>query len=94
MDPSPLTRGTPLAPPQLLETQRITPAYTGNTRRTRLGSSGRLDHPCSRGEHGYMNVGIAENYGSSLLTRGIRRLICANISQLRQTMEAQLSAYP
>ncbi len=41
-----------------------------------------------------MNVGIAENYGSSLLTRGIRRLICANISQLRQTMEAQLNAYP
>ncbi len=41
-----------------------------------------------------MNVGIAENYGSSLLTRGIRRLICANITQLRQIMEAQLNAYP
>ena len=31
---------------------------------------------------------------SSLLTRGTHRLICANITQLRQIMEAQLNACP
>ena len=71
----------------------LIPAHTGKTMAHAFLVMVWSAHPRSRGEHGYMNVGIAENYGSSLLTRGIRRLICANISQLRQTMEAQLNAY-
>lgn len=52
------------------------------------------DHPCSRGEHTPHVRKARPCSGSSLLTRGTHRLICANITQLRQIMEAQLNAYP
>ena len=51
-------------------------------------------HPRSRGEHQQLKEAGFLVFGSSLLTRGTHRLVCANITQLRQIMEAQLNAYP
>ena len=67
---SPLTRGKrPRLQPRP-HPRGIIPAHAGKTRRPRVGSSARWDHPRSRGENDSGETMLAERWGSSPLTRG------------------------
>ena len=71
---SPLSRGIPPQRLLCLVAPGIIPALAGNTPATALvpGRSG--DHPRSRGEYAIRTVADKLVYGSSPLSRGIRRL--------------------
>ena len=93
-DSSPLTRGKHIMRRGWPTCPRITPRWADCHPHAYRATIPRRTHPRSRGEHTSNAIGIVSSAGSSLLTRGTHRLICANITQLRQIMEAQLNAYP
>ena len=93
-DSSPLTRGKHIMRRGRPTCPRITPRWAGCHPHASRITIPRRTHPRSRREHTSNAIGIVRSAGSSLLTRGTHRLICANITQLRQIMEAQLNAYP
>lgn len=90
--PSPLTRGKHIMRRGWPTCPGITPRWAGCHPHAYRATIPRRTHPCSRGEHLAHGKNSLNESGSSLLTRGTHRLICANITQLRQIMEAQLNA--
>ncbi len=68
--PSPLTRGTQLAPDLVRLLNRSIPAHAGNTLLQLLTKKVLTVHPRSRGEHRGMRRALFEPYGPSPLTRG------------------------
>ena len=91
---SPITRGKHIMRRGWPTCPGITPRWAGCHPHAYRATIPRRTHPRSRREHTSNAIGIVRSAGSSLLTRGTHRLICANITQLRQIMEAQLNAYP
>ena len=70
---SPHTRGARGAGPMVPARRRIIPAYAGSTRRHRVPSGRREDHPRIRGEHCPFPGALLPWTGSSPHTRGARR---------------------
>lgn len=93
-DPSLLTQGKHIMRRGGPTCPGITPRWAGCHPHACRITIPRRTHPRSRREYPSTTVIAFESRGSSLLTRGTHRLICANITQLRQIMEAQLNACP
>ena len=72
MGSSPLSRGIRRACPLRSSVRRIIPALAGNTETNVVPPLAAADHPRSRGEYRIMVLGMAEEAGSSPLSRGIR----------------------
>ena len=70
---SPLSRGIRSRPSWWRSTIRIIPALAGNTSLQVVVEHHRQDHPRSRGEYGWSFPAPPTRFGSSPLSRGIRR---------------------
>ena len=68
---SPLARGLPVIPDTRTEVLRIIPARAGFTTTPRSSSSGRRDHPRSRGVYAWRKAAERNIAGSSPLARGL-----------------------
>ena len=91
---SPLTQGKRDVRPRKMPAVRPISAHAGKTH-----NATRVAHlPGDHSQVGWLPPSCVPCHysekDSSLLTRGTHRLICANITQLRQIMEAQLNACP
>ena len=85
---SPLTRGKPKAPTQMIRTWRLIPAHAGKTSASRSRDPCLRAHPRSRGENVHEADYCVLEVGSSPLTRGKHFLTCAFIAQIDQILES------
>ena len=81
----PHTRGTPDAVVKKLQKRRITPAYTGNTRKKNLFRLGMKDHPRIHGEHNILYCMATPLAGSPPHTRGTHGALIVLLKACRIT---------